>query len=758
VFIREDWAAFRTLDGLSRKAGVPQDELAGGVVKELVDNGLDAAGDCELLLSDGVLTVQDRGPGIPGDDQDVADLFSLGRAMSSSKFLRRPTRGALGNGLRVVAGAVATTRGKLLVSTNGRTLEIIPDPETGQSTAIRVGDFDGPGTRVELTLGPPLEIVPSDLALAEIAIVAAQSWQKPYRGKTSPHWYGPDSFHELLRSIRSDQMTVRDFIRGQFDGCSALGEIAAEFAGRPARSLKREEAARLLSNAQSIARKVNPERLGAIGEAAFSGSYCREAGSVLLPAETDGLCVELPVVAEVWADPDPKQSSTVFLINGTPTVAAANAWYKAKEKATFVYGCGLGLNVKTGKTGMLIVVHLIVPFMPVTSDGKAPDLELFRDIIGRVLEKAVRRARKQRPAVQDGNIKAIVLNHLEGQVKIVSDHRRYRFHWRQVFYRMRPIVRGALGKELEWAWFCTIITEYEAEHGEEKMAYRDPRGTIYIPHDRISIPLGTLQVEQFERPWLKFNKVLYLEKEGFFEALKAVDWPERHDCLLLTAKGQPTRAARDIIDLISKTDETAQVFCLHDADAAGTIIYQTLQEATKARPRRNIEIINLGLEPSEAVKLAREGIVEIEDIPLAERQARSVAGYVNERWARWLQSHRCELNAFTTVDFIDWLDKKMSKYWGKIVPSDSILKERLKEQVRQQLHESITKRVLEEARIDDQVEEEMATRSKKLADATQDLSDRVAGELDDDPRRHWADVVDARAESIVAEVADDVPY
>jgi hypothetical protein len=121
---------------------------------------LDAADDCKLSLSDGVLTVRDRGPGIPGDDQEVADLFSLGRAMSSSKFLRLPARGALGNGLRVVVGAVATTRGKLLVSTNGRTLEIIPDPETGRSTAIRVADLNGPGTQIELTLGHPLEITP----------------------------------------------------------------------------------------------------------------------------------------------------------------------------------------------------------------------------------------------------------------------------------------------------------------------------------------------------------------------------------------------------------------------------------------------------------------------------------------------------------------------------------------------------------------------------------------------------------------------
>ena len=43
------------------------------------------------------------------------------------------------------------------------------------------------------------------------------------------------------------------------------------------------------------------------------------------------------------------------------------------------------------------------------------------------------------------------------------------------------------------------------------------------------------------------------------------------------------------------------MFCVHDADAYGTMIYQTLQEETKARGARKIKIVNLGLEPWEAI-------------------------------------------------------------------------------------------------------------------------------------------------------------
>jgi hypothetical protein len=755
MFEREDWTAFRTLDGLCRKAGAAQEDLTRVVVKELVDNALDAAGDCELSSVDSVVIVQDRGPGIPGDDREIARLFSMSRPLTSSKSLRLPTRGALGNGLRVVVGAVAATGGKLCVATKGRRLQIIPDARTGQSTAVHAGRFKGPGTRIEVVLGDPLKPTPDDLLWAEVAIIAARAQGKRYTGKTSPHWYDVDAFHELLMSVGSETMTVREFI-ARFDGCSAAaGTIVDGFSGRPAKGLTRDEAARLLRQAQSIAREVNPPRLGALGEGAFSGAYARNACYAILPPGADGSPVKLPVVVEAWADPDPKDSTAVFLVNGTPCIADANAWYKAKEKTTIIYAPGLRLDVKTGKTGIWLHVNIMIPYMPVTSDGKAPALGMFREHFRSVIEQVARRARKLQSGVEKPDIKGVVFRHMEEQIQIVSDHRRYRFNWRQVFYRIRPIVKGALGEELDWGYFSqTLVTAYEEEHGEERMGYRDPRGTFYAPHGGESFPLGTLQVERFHRPPWKFNKVLYLEKEGFFEALKADGWPERHDCALMTSKGQPSRAARDIIDLIGESDEPVQVFCLHDSDAAGTLIFQSLQEATRARPRRNVEIVNLGLNPWEAVALAAQGVVEVEDVSHDKRQG--VAAYIDEEWSEWLQSHRVELNAFTTPRFIEWLDEKMADFAGKVVPPAPILEERLNDQVRQRVRDSIVERVLSEARVDDRVEEAMAGHSARLAGVAAELPDRVEDDLQDDPQRHWAAVVDDFAVSVAGEIGSAV--
>src|SRR3954466_5131462 len=98
-------------------------------------------------------------------------------------------------------------------------------------------------------------------------------------------------------------------------------------------------------------------------------------------------------------------------------------------------------------------------------------------------------------------------------------------------------------------------SDYEAENGDIAGMFRDVRGTLYHPHAGHDIPLGTLAVEQYERPNWIFNKVLFIEKEGFFEALKAAQWPERHDCALITGKGYATRAVRDLVDFLGDSDE-----------------------------------------------------------------------------------------------------------------------------------------------------------------------------------------------------------
>jgi C4-dicarboxylate-specific signal transduction histidine kinase len=118
------------VDTLSQKAGVPKQKLRRLVLKELVDNALDAGAKVEITEPrPGLYVVRDFGAGIDGTPDEIARLFSINRPLVSSKLLRMPQRGALGNGLRVVAGAVAASGGSLRVTTRGRRMVLTPQED-----------------------------------------------------------------------------------------------------------------------------------------------------------------------------------------------------------------------------------------------------------------------------------------------------------------------------------------------------------------------------------------------------------------------------------------------------------------------------------------------------------------------------------------------------------------------------------------------------------------------------------------------------
>jgi hypothetical protein len=372
--------------------------------------------------------------------------------------------------------------------------------------------------------------------------------------------------------------------------------------------------------------------------------------------------------------------------------------------------------------------------MPITSDGKAPNMVPFLDGIMSAVGLAVRKAHRPNAGSRKTQ-KDIVLDNLDEVIATVSDNGRLRFNQRQLLYALRPIVREELDKELTTANFTAIITDYESEHGEIPLMYREPRGTLYHPHRNDTITLGTLMVEEYERPEWTFNKLLYIEKEGFSEALKAVRWGERHDCALMSSKGFTTRAARDLVDKLAEHDEPVTVFCVHDADASGTMIYQTFQEETKARGARKVKVINLGLDPHEAIAMG----LEVEAIEEGERY-RPVADYA-KAWEEWLQTQRVELNAMTTRQFIEWLDGKMADY-DKLIPPVDVLEQELADCIEKKVRAAVTERILREAGFDDQVAATLAAIETPDGDT---LAKGIEDLFKQDPDCEWRDHIEAEA-------------
>jgi len=723
-FERADWALFRTIEGLQQKAGVPAHRLRRLVLKELADNALDEAGKARVgMLGDGGYFVEDDGGGI--DPDEVARLFSIARPLVSTKLLRLPIRGALGNGLRVVAGAVLASGGTLSVTTRNRRLVLKPEFD-GTTTVVGATEVEFPiGTRLEISLGPALPADPAALAWAQLACDLARG--KVYAGRSSPWWFDGSQFHELL--LASGSTPVRELI-STLDGCTGAtaGEIiaTAKLNRAACNTITREQATALLEAARRHAKPVTAERLGAIGPDGFSGCpYAQTTGVAKFGSVAP--VAEIPYVVECWAQKARGDTRLTVCVNRTPITGDIHA---ARDKRDIdAFGCGLSHTIAQAPVDaqFTIVVNIITPYIPITSDGKAPNLEPFLDEIRTAAEKVVRKAHRP-TAGERVSQKDIVVENLDDAIATVSG--------------------DETGKALTTQNFNSIITDYENEHGEIPGMYREPRGSIYHPHRGETITLGTLSVEDYERPAWTFNKLLYVEKEGFSEALKDSGWPERHDCTLMSSKGFTTRAVRDLVDKLAEHDEPVTVFCVHDADAYGTMIFQTFQEETKARGARKIKIVNLGLEPWEAVEMG----LEIEEVEEKGRR-KPVADYVRGRagvgevWEEWLQTNRVELNAMTTPQFIEWLDRKLAGY-DKLIPPADVLEAELNTRVEDKVREAVTERILREANVDAQVAAVIA--EIEPPDGTA-LTAGIKKLFDATPDAQWCDHIESVATKLAAD-------
>jgi len=377
LYERADWKLFLDPQTLPQKAGCEPNQIGRVVLKELVDNALDCGASEVTLAGDSRrCTVSDNGPGLARER--MLRVFAVNRELVSSKLVRLPTRGMLGNGLRVVMGAVAAFGGTISVTTRGHTYELAPDSVTGATKEISSAPAkDAAGLTVVITF-PRALFTDADFSAARVAIGAAASGTT-YTGRSLPGWYSPEALRNLLAAA-PPRMKLATVI------ADAFGIIGTE----PEKTL--EWAAQFIAQHPAACSNI-----GEIGEEPIGGHYRKVTGQTVIDGATIPFCIEAWVTAK--AVDEATYTATHPLLNRS--LCLARLYGHADSTGLRLYGCGLDIKVKGPKRAAYYIdLSVITPYLRLTGDGKAPYLGHFKSAIESAIKGAAGEAYRNlvRPA------------------------------------------------------------------------------------------------------------------------------------------------------------------------------------------------------------------------------------------------------------------------------------------------------------------------------------------------------------------------
>jgi hypothetical protein len=332
---------------------------------------------------------------------------------------------------------------------------------------------------------------------------------------------------------------------------------------------------------------------------------------------------------------------------------------------------------------------------------------------------------------------------------------RYPANARQIMYAARPAIQERTEQTLSDVYFTQVLLpDYIREHSDETAGWDvvyDARGHLWEPHTGEQIGVGTLEVRKYlrdiegsldlgiESPRLngtfptsgarnRYNAVLYIEKEGFLPLLERARFAERYDLAIMSSKGMGTVAARTLIEGLS---ETATIFVLHDFDKAGFSIAGTLTRDTRRYEfTTEVCMIDLGLRlsdvekwqlQSEAVQYNSDPTCNLKENGATAEEIRFLCECSRRR------GKRVELNAFTSDQFVAWLDSKLVEHGvEKVIPDNGILDQAYRRAAAVRRYQELI----------DEAGEKIATYAKGLT-VPHTLRAKVAKRLAKDPTLAW---------------------
>ncbi|NVM57365.1 MAG: hypothetical protein HWN51_04535 [Desulfobacterales bacterium] len=357
-------------------------------------------------------------------------------------------------------------------------------------------------------------------------------------------------------------------------------------------------------------------------------------------------------------------------------------------------------------------------------------------------------------------------------------------HARQIFYAARPPIlakahdRQGYTPRLESGYFTqTLLPDYMNEHSTETADWDvvfDARGHLVEPHTKKTVPLGTLGVRRYLHnmtgssgndvsceevdvgyptcgPANRFGAILFIEKEGFLPLFEAVKLAERHDIAIMTTKGMSVTAARSLVENVCGSSGIP-LLLLRDFDKAGFEIAASFKKDTRRYQFvQPFEVVDLGLRLDD---VRTWGLVSEDVFYRADPRFNLFQNGASQEEIHYLceggtpkhyHGQRVELNAFTSDDFIKWIESKLDDLGiSKIIPDGDTLNDAYTRATKV----AVINKAIEAA-------QEHAEKAAQKNPMPKTLKQMIDKQLKEDPTQPWDKVVAHLAASKMLNTKED---
>ena len=741
---QQDWMRFLTADGLAEKAGCTPDNFAKMVVKEFADNAADIGGfDYAIDETNCTISIWNGGSGI--SEEQVRDLFDIKRPLRSSKHWRKGQRGALGNGIRAALAGCRLCKINLTVISQGQQHDI--KLQDNGDVVITTTDCSETDYATQIVLEFSAESIILGRQYREyLDVQKATQGQAVISGKPMISWFKAEDINVMAQSLSGVSLGV---FAEQFNlsGCIANTDLSIDVQEVPTATLMA-----LLKGHEGTA------TVNAIGKNAFAGAYKKIEG-----VYEDG-DARLPFIIEAWAtakesEKDCSSHTIQVITNRTPTLGKANLEVNS-GRVKFISGGYYRTHGKQigRKKSYSVILSISSPYIPIISSGKMPNL--LGGNYGPEILDALQSTMKIVGAASTKNKSSLNLFEaadwcMEDAYNKVSNYGQYWANARQLMYAARPEMLRLTGMTsfTDSHFTQKVLPRFLNDHptltANWKVAY-DKRGSVIQPHTGQSVGLGTVDVDRMTSqiklepmsklsafryskasPEMRFGGVLFVEKEGFNQAITESGLLERYDIALASTKGNSVVALRALLDEMVTRNPDFKVMTMTDYDISGASIKTTLTKDNELRYvfKNDIKTIPVCVTWQQAEALHNRGLSEPvaldKDMDIdAKFKFLMLENSVDYDGAKFLlhDKRRVEINALTTGEILHLIEAAFKKHATKVLPD--------REHLEGAWHEQLLSAQLEKAE---------AKLSRELASQhmPEGLLDHVVAILHDDPSKSW---------------------